>query len=146
MTSRKIIANLLLGLLGPIMLNVRALPQVYRAIFYGEYTYLDFGIQSLEEYLSAVCSSFFFFFFLFLILLPFQLIKDYYSRNGRKIVLFKKFLILAGIMIFWSCFFGIFVNLWVISWYDNYFYLVKVAVFGTVFTVLCYLFIDRYET
>lgn len=148
MMLRKIIANLLLGLLAPIVLQMGDLPDVYRAIFFNDYTYSDSKLSSLGEFLMLTYHSYFVFYFsaMLFFLLPFQVIKDYLKRKEKQINLFQKFLLLSGIVLFWFLLSGLFfVNIWATPWYYNFGYLGIAAAFGAVFSILCYLLIDRYN-
>ena len=149
MNSRKITWNLLLCLLAPIILQIGALPKVYRAIVYQDYSYYDFQIKSLNEYLFTVYRSYFLFYLIALVflLIPFQLIKDYLSKAGKNPTLFKRFFILLTLFVSYVLILGLFfMNLFTISpWYYNLIYPGLAITFSAVFTILTHLFIDRYE-
>lgn len=103
--KRKFIGNLFLALVVPFLLMLQHLPAIYVGLVYGKYKYYDFEITSLSEYLSRLFDLTFFVISyvlsLVFILLPFQLIKNrYYRKRGKPLVLWKKMLILIGIVTF----------------------------------------------
>jgi|GEM_PF-1139507 len=151
MTIRKITLNLLLALLSPFILHIGALPSIYRALVLGEYENNGRRFASFQEYFASVYDYgvFFLLYFLCLIflLLPFQLIKDHQKKTGRNYTLYKKFLTLFALFLFYIVMLGCFVmNLFVTDpWYFNLLYPGLAALFSLVFTLLTYFFIDRYE-
>lgn len=99
---RKIIGNLLVGTLLPVLASFRWWPNIYNAILYKEYEYYDFHIETLRELLNEIYGEYFlsYIIFLFLLLLPFQLIKDYcFRKKNKRLALWKKCLILTGIIV-----------------------------------------------
>ncbi len=142
---RKLIGNLLAATVAPILLQVGVLPNVFRAIFYGEYKYYDFKIDSLKEYLLTVYSGYFLFYFVTLVfvLLPFQLIKNHYNEQGIRLSFLKKSGILSGIVLFYFLIAGLFfVNLFFPVWYYNLHYLLIATVFGVVMSAILHLLVD----
>lgn len=144
---RKIIMNLLIGLLLPIVLKIRWLPNVYDALFKGIYKYYDFRIGSLQEFLYHVYGdSYFVDYVLFLImfLLPFQLIKDHYFKIGKRLSFYKKILlfslIVCSVIVLW----GLFSNIWRYPIHHNLIYLVYALGSGIIFGSLLYFSVDRY--
>ena len=132
----------------PIAFKVRWLPNVFDAIFYGDYVYYDFNISSLSEFLNTVYGTGYFVLSLLsiiFILAPFQLIKDYYFRKGIALSFIKRTSILTSIVLSIILCAGLFLNVWAIPWYDNYIYLVFALGFAVFFTTLLYFLIDRYE-
>lgn len=140
---RKIIGNILVGLLLPFLFLVRWWPSTYDAIFYGVYKYYDFHITSLSEYLYEVYGRDFLarsIFPLLFMLLPFQIIKDgYYWKNRQALTLWKKMLVFTGIVL-------LEVMLFVRGpIYDYYaLYLGSAIGIGVPISALLYLLIDRY--
>lgn len=137
----------MVGLLAPIYFNIRWLPNVYDAIFNGVYHYYDFQIKSLNEFLYHVYGTLYlaeYAFSVIMVLLPFQLIKDYFFKKKNKLSFFGKWGILAGIMVSWILILGTFSNIWWTPWYYNFIYLAFSLGFGLVFTTLLYFMVDRY--
>ena len=102
---RKIIGNLVVGILVPFLLKITWLPNVYDAVFYREYKYYDFEFNSLGDFLKEIYWNSFlldYFLGLLFILLPFQLIKDHYNRKNKPLSFFSQFVLLAGIVIGWA--------------------------------------------
>ena len=81
---------------------------------------------------------------LLFIFLPFQLIKDYYFKKNVSLSFLKKTGILTIIVSLVIIVFGLFSNIWQITWYENFWYLVYAFGFALIFTALLYLMIDRY--
>src|SRR5690606_19616615 len=100
---RKIIGNLIIGLIMPILMLGRWFLNTYNAFVHGVYEYYDFHITSLSGYLYEVYGKNYLFSFILAILfllLPFQLIKDYYYRKRKgPLAFWKKMLILMGIVL-----------------------------------------------
>lgn len=148
MIVRKIVGNLLLALLAPIILQMTSIPNVYRAVFWKQYRYSDSELGSLSEFLAVIYHEYFFFYLvsLVLFLLPFQLVKDYFTRKGKQLSIARKFFILLAIMLIVILFLGSFVlNIWRAVWYQNFFYLAISVVFSGIFATLLHFFVDRYE-
>lgn len=101
---RKIIGNLLVGRLLPILAASRWWPNIYNGVVHGKYEYYDFRIETLEELGYEIFGRDFlvdYIIGLVLLLLPFQLIKDYnYKKNGRGIAIWNKCLVLSVIIAF----------------------------------------------
>jgi hypothetical protein len=147
MNFNKIIANITAGLLVPIFLNIRWFPNVYDAVFNGVYRYYDFQIKSLDEFLYHVYGSSYLFEYAFsviMVLLPFQLIKDYFLKKKGKLSFFGKWGILSAIIVSWILIWGSVSNIWTSPWYHNFIYLAFPLGFGLVFTTLLYFMVDRY--
>ena len=88
MNLRKIIVALFIALPIPIFLKIRWLPNVYDALFKGIYRYYDFEIETLREFLFHVYGSSYFIDYVLsvlMLMLPFQLIKDYYSKKNIRL-------------------------------------------------------------
>ncbi len=147
MNFNKIIANLTAGLLMPVILNIRWLPNVYDAVFNGVYRYYDFQIKSFGEFLYHVYGSSYLIEYALstiLVLVPFQLIKDYFFKRKGKLSFLNKWGILTGIMVSWILICGSFSNIWWVPWYHNFIYLAFSVGFGLVFTTPLYFLVDRY--
>lgn len=99
---RKIVGNLLIANLVALIAPIRWWPNIYNGVVYGKYEYYDFHIETLGELLYQIYGQgygFVYIFSLILVLLPFQIIKSaYYSKNNGALKLWKKCLILFGIM------------------------------------------------
>lgn len=86
-----------------------------------------------------------YFFVLLFVFLPFQLIKDFYQKNGKRISLFKKFLILFIITTALIVLFSTFVyGMILFPWWKNSVYLLFALSFTAFFSIFLYLTIDRY--
>lgn len=152
MLRRKILVNLLAAFLAPFILLSGYLPDLYDAVFYQQYRYYDFQIESLGRYLYLVYGQLFIPFFigsLIFLFLPFQLIKDYYRREGKnkKLIFYSKWVLLTLIVLAWIIFFGLFTNIWWTSTllYKNLFYIIYAAGFALIFTTFFHYTLDRYE-
>ncbi|TYR35845.1 hypothetical protein FXV77_12275 [Sphingobacterium phlebotomi] len=140
---RKIIGNLIIGLIMPLLMLARWLPNTYNAIVHGVYEYYDFRITSLSGYLYEVYGKNYLFSFILAIvflLLPFQLIKDrYYRKRKRPLAVWKKMLILMSIVLVEVM---LFVRGPIYDWYTVY---LGVSIgMGILISLLAYLLIDRY--
>lgn len=82
---------------------------------------------------------------LMLVFLPFQLIKDHYLKNGKKMWFIKKALLLASLLSIVIILFGSFSNIWQTPWYENLVYLAFALGFGVFFALLLYFLTDRHE-
>ena len=148
MNLRKIIATLLASLLAPIIGLFRWLPNVAEAILYQRYTYYDFQITSLREFLCLVyCHSFLSISLLALIIffIPFQITKDYYVKKGRTMSFFEKVGFLSLLMAMVIIIFGSFSNIWIIPWYKNLLYIFFALGFGIFFATLLFFLVDKHE-
>lgn len=133
---------MILGLIMPFLLLGIWFPNTYNAVVYGVYEYYDFHITSLGEYLYEVYGRDYFF-ILFIgvlfILLPFQVIKDYYyKKKKRPLALWKKMLVIMlivsiGLLSLRSPLSG---------WYT--YYLAFVIGIGAPVSLMAYFLIDRY--
>lgn len=139
---RKIIVNLFIGLILPIVLKIRWLPDLYNAIFKGIYKYYDLNIESLREFLFYLYfDSFVFEYFILLlfVLLPFQLIKDInFNKKKKRLSFLKKVVVLS--LIFVVC-----MLLFIPLKTEYLIYYIFSLGYGLFFTSLLYLLIDRYE-
>lgn len=83
---RKLIFNLLIGSIFPILINIRWIPNIYNAIVYERYTYYNVQVESLQELLEYIYEGTYMLVYivsLLCILLPFQLIKNCaYSKSS----------------------------------------------------------------
>lgn len=141
--KRKIIVNLIVACLMPILILGRWLPNTFDAIVYGVYKYYDFHITSLSEYLYEVYGRHFMIYFIFpllFMLIPFQVIKDqYYRKVKRLLILWKKILILMTIVLLEVM---LFVRGPIYDWYVMY---LGVAIgLGVPISIILYFLIDRY--
>lgn len=140
--------NLLVGLLIPIALKIRWLPNVYDALFKGIYKYYDVRIDSLGEFLRYVYGNSYpiaYVLSIAMLLLPFQLIKDHYSlRMKVRISFLRKWIILSAIVAGWIALWGTVSNIWMIPIFQNVIYLAFAIAFGFIFTSLLYLTVDQY--
>ncbi len=140
--------NLLVGLLIPIALKIRWLPNVYDALFKGIYKYYDVRIDSLGEFLRYVYGNSYpiaYVLSIAMLLLPFQLIKDHYSlRMKVRISFLRKWIILSAIVAGWIALWGTVSNIWMIPIFHNVIYLAFAIAFGFIFTSLLYLTVDQY--
>lgn len=143
---RKIVVNLIASfILFPVFLSVK----YWGNILSGSYRYYDSNYESLWEYIYVIILHPLayplvpFLTFLF-ILIPFQLVKDYYLKKNAPLSFLKKFVILTIIVSLVIIVFGLFSNIWSIKWYENFLYLAYAFGFAIVFTPLLYLMIDRH--
>ncbi len=144
---RKIVGTMLVGLLAPIIFKIGWLPAVIDAIIYGKYKYYDFQIDSFGIFLKHVYFETFIYEYLFAIIvifLPFQLLKDYYLNNKSPLSFFKKILLLSCLMALSIIIVGTFSNIWDVPWYNNFRYVAFSLLFGSIFTTILYLVIDRH--
>jgi len=144
---RKILGNLIIGLLSPIFLKIVWLPEVYNALFKNEYKYYSFRIETLSEFLYHIYGENYILIYLLnliVILLPFQLIKDYYFKMDKLIVFSKKvvifFILFSSIVILFGCF----SNIWFIPIWKNIYYILFGLFYSFIFSSLLYIVIDRY--
>lgn len=146
--KRKIIGNILVSLLIPILFSVRWFPAIYKGIFYGEYEYYDFQVNTFGELLGYIYGGVGYFFGAILgyiaIILPFQIIKE--SRyNKGKVNSFKfKWVIISLIVLLWILIFGTFSNIWMVPWWHNLIYIGFSFGFGLICNTVLYLGVDRY--
>lgn len=148
MIYRKILINLFCAFIVQFFLLIRWLPNLIDAVFYQKYVYYNFKINSLSEFILIVYGDSYIIMSLIamiFIFLPFQLIKDYYYKKGVFLNLFQRIGILTGIFIILILIFGAFNNIWVAPWYKNILYLAFAIGFGTLFSIILYFTIDRYE-
>ncbi|RAV27408.1 hypothetical protein DN748_18820 [Sinomicrobium soli] len=147
MNLRKIIVPLFIALPIPIFLKIRWLPNVYDALFKGIYRYYDFEIETLREFIFHVYGSSYFIDYVLsvlMLMLPFQLIKDYYSKKNIRLSFLKKWGILTCIVSGWIILLGTFSNIWWVPWYKNMIYIAYALFLGLICTTLLYFAIDRH--
>jgi len=140
---RKVVGNLIIGLIMPILMLARWLPNTYNAVVHGTYEYYDFHITSLTGYLYEVYGKNYLFSFILAILfllLPFQFVKDRYYRTRKKpLTVWKKILILVGVVLVEVM---LFVRGPIYDWYILY---LGVSIsMGAIIFLLAYFLIDRY--
>jgi len=147
MPYRKILVNLLAAfVVFPIFMSTK----YWKNILTGHYRYYDAYYEKLTDYIyvtviHAMGYPVMPIFVLFCVFLPFQLTKDYYSEQKKKLSIYKKILILSTLTVGLIILFGSFSNVWVVPLYRNLLYLVYSLVFGGFFAGLFYILIDRYE-
>ncbi len=140
--KRKIIGNLLVGLILPILILGRWLPNTYHAVFFDVYEYYDFHITSLSQFLSTVYRHYIFIYVISLlfILLPFQVLKDlYYAKKGKYLSLLKKVLFLVLLLLIENM---LFIRGPIYEWYGRY--ILFAAGIGIPISILLYFTVDRY--
>ena len=140
MLIRKIIFNAIIGfLVFPLLLQIKR--------------WGDFDVNLIEQYgsIKAIVLAFFIaFYFLnstvfsIFILLPFQLIKDYYVTKGKKLSFLRKILWFSALVFALICVFGSFSNIWWVPWYKNMIYIAYALLLGLICTTLLYFMIDQY--
>lgn len=143
----KIIGNLFIGLFIPFLLKLRWLPNLYDAIFFKKYTYYDFNIDTLSEFLYYLYGESYlieYIFSLILFLIPFQLIKDFFYKKNNRLSLIKKTLILNLVLIICVIIIGIFSNIWFIPWWYNFIYVIYSFFLSIIITVSSYFIIDKH--
>lgn len=150
MLYRKILINIFGAFLAPFILMASSLPAVYDAVFYQRYRYHDFQISTTKEFLHAVYGQPYiplFIISLILLFLPFQLIKDYYRKEGKNKMLtfLRKWILLTLIMSCWIVFWGFFTNIWWFPIYKNLVYIPYAAGFSLIFSTFFHYLLDRYE-
>ena|SRR5690606_25426128 len=147
MPYRKIFVNLLAAfVIFPLFLSVK----YWKNIVNGQYRYYDAYYEKLTDYIYVtVIHSIGYpimpIFVLIFIFLPFQLLKDYYSKQRKRLSILKKILILSILVLGLIVLFGTFSNIWTLPIYKNLIYLVYSLAFGGFFAWLLYALIDRYE-
>lgn len=136
-------------LLAPFIITARYWPNVFNAIFYNDYVFgrYPYHYTSLKEFLCAVYCEIYpiLVVLLFLIFLPFQLIKNYCYKKGRKLSFMEKIGLMALIVIGIVCFFGTFTNLWLNPLHHNVIYIGIALGIAVVFTPIFHFLVDRYE-
>lgn len=142
--------NLLAAFLAPFILLFGSFRDLFNAVFYQRYKYHDFQIDSLKEYLYVVYGQMYIPFFilsLILFFLPFQLLKNYYRKEGKykMLTFFRKWILLTLIILCWIIFWGMFTNIWGFPLYKNLIYIPFAAVNSLVFTTFFHFTLDRYE-
>ncbi len=143
----KIIGNLFIGLFIPFLLKLRWLPNLYDAIFLKKYTYYDFNIDTLSEFLYYLYGESYlieYIFSLILFLIPFQLIKDFFYKKNNRLSLIKKTLILNLVLIICVIIIGIFSNIWFIPWWYNFIYVIYSFFLSIIITVSSHFIIDKH--
>ena len=142
MILRKLIINILCSfILIPIILQTKYWVDFNINPFLGHSSILEFiRDEFFNNNLLLIISSL----SLLFIFLPFQLIKDYYFKKNVSLSFLKKTGILTIIVSLVIIVFGLFSNIWQITWYENFWYLVYAFGFALIFTALLYLMIDRY--
>uniref|UniRef100_UPI0013DA2C6F hypothetical protein n=1 Tax=Sphingobacterium luzhongxinii TaxID=2654181 RepID=UPI0013DA2C6F len=111
----------------------------------GKYEYYDFHIETLGELLYQIYGQtygFVYIFSLILVLLPFQIIKSYcYNKNNRALKLWKKCLILFGIM---SVVFAFLFRPPMTEMRERLELFAILLALGTLFALILYFCVDRY--
>ncbi|WP_164122787.1 hypothetical protein [Sphingobacterium sp. xlx-130] len=124
---------------------VRWWPNIYNGVVYGKYEYYDFHIETLGEQLYQIYGQtygFVYIFSLILVLLPFQIIKSYcYNKNNRALKLWKKCLILFGIM---SVVFAFLFRPPMTEMRERLELFAILLALGTLFALILYFCVDRY--
>ncbi|WP_164112204.1 MULTISPECIES: hypothetical protein [Sphingobacterium] len=124
---------------------VRWWPNIYNGVVYGKYEYYDFHIETLGELLYQIYGQtygFVYIFSLILVLLPFQIIKSYcYNKNNRALKLWKKCLILFGIM---SVVFAFLFRPPMTEMRERLELFAILLALGTLFALILYFCVDRY--
>jgi hypothetical protein len=142
---RKIIINLITAL---VFFPLVLLGKRWENILYGNYQYYDTHYTTLKEYISVLLYLISYpltsFIFLIFILLPFQLIKDYHYKNGKKTSYIKKVGILTLIITGFIIFIGTFNNIWTHPLWHNFIYVFYSLFLSLIFTTILYFLIDRY--
>lgn len=150
MLLQKTLLNLVAAGIAPIVLLIRWLPNVFDALFYQQYRYYDFQVETLGEFLYLVYGETYVLFFILsltLLFLPFQFIKDFYRKNGesRMLTFPRKWVLLTLIFLGWVLFSGSFLNVWWHPLYKNLIYIVYARGFSLIFTTFFHYTLDRYE-
>lgn len=142
---RKIIGNMLVAIFMPIIASARWFPNIYKAIFHHVYEYYDFHIETLSELIYYTLFESFGLLYtwsLVFILFPFQLIKDYhYNRDKKGLALWKKCLLLSGIIAFW---FALLFRPPITEMKDRIILFASIFLIGTLFSLILYITVDRY--
>ncbi len=146
MLYKKLFGNILITLCSPIFFAMRWWPETFNAFFYGRYEYYDFNIHTLEEFLFYVYVEHYFVIALLALLfvfLPFQVIKDIFSRRRKSLTLFHKGLILSSILLLILALYGTFNAFWARPWKEIVGYLLSAFALGFIFSYLLYWVVDR---
>jgi len=146
---RKILGNLLVGTLMPLLASVRWWPNIYDALVNNVYKYYDFHITSAREFFYHLFGGWLSYFvyaliYTIIILLPFQLIKDAYRRKLIHLSFVKKWFILTAIILGWILLVGMFGNIWMIPMWYNVIYILFALFASFMLTGILYFIIDLY--
>ncbi|MDM1551655.1 hypothetical protein [Empedobacter falsenii] len=141
----KIVVNLSVAfILFPLLLISKDLENILK----GNYQYYDSYYNSLNEYLYVLLHAqvypFSSFLFLSFILIPFQLIKDYYYKKRKTLIFLKKVVCFFLILIVFTLILGTFSNIWLVPWWHNLIYIFYSFLVALLFTTILYLLIDRW--
>lgn len=142
---KKIIVNLAVNLTIPFLLKIRWVPNLYDAIINKKYTYYDYHIETLSRFLYYLYGESFivdYLLFLVFILIPFQLIKDYYSKKYY-LSFIHKCIILMIIIITYIIIIGLFYNIWVAPWWYNFMYLLYSFIFSVIINTFFYFLLEK---
>lgn len=142
MFLRKLIVNFLFGfLIIPFFLEIKYWTDFNINIF----THYDSVWQFLkDEFLLNPIYYIISFVVFCIILVPFQLIKDFYFKRGRPLSFLNKIFVSSLQVILLIIVFGTFSNIWQIPFYKNFIYLIYAFIFGSFCTTFLYFTIDRF--
>jgi len=142
---RKIIVNMLLAFVFMPLFSLLLSLYVSKNGYFvegGKITIQEIFKRTIQDFSNSFVIGIF---LLFIVLLPYQIIIDYFYAKEKKLSITKKFLVFCGLMIFFigvgmSTLYGFFLTpVW-----HNLTWLLVVVISSIVFVLLHYLAIDRY--
>ncbi|HAY3552122.1 hypothetical protein KRE47_08730 [Elizabethkingia meningoseptica] len=142
MVWRKILWNIIAAF---VLFPIVGIGRHWVNIITGNYEYYNIH-YTLREYLGLLLYGqvYFSIFWLLIVLFPFQLIKDYRYRIGKRLSFLYKVLVFAGIISSVILIAGsFFVNIWGTPWWDNLLYIIVAIGISIIFTPFLYLTIDK---